>query len=303
MKEQGLQKIQQKAESLIGETMSTEAENAAVNDLYFVMGGLDAINTIATNLNSALIIKLQKIRDTAAYQKAGFTRFDDFMDKFPGSPMSYKRFNYLENIFKSLGSDIFDLTSSAGLSARQQKLLGKGNVEIDGDKVVVHFDGDIVEEFDINNRRQWMESLKALADSHAEKNIKIERLKEKEAKHDEKVRELYDEVDRIKASKIAEAASNPHMIARVELGLSFRKLTEAAFALSSIEKDQFRDAVLEDVAGWSMSLRHAYRSDGTERPADIAISGDSFGDALENFLDGVDLDAVSDNDGDLAAQL
>lgn len=282
MKEQGLEKIQHKAEGIIGETLSAEAEQEGVNDLYFVMGGLDAINTIATNLNSALIIRLQHIRDNNLYLKAGFSRFDEFMDKFPRSPMGYKRFNYLENIFKSLGSDIFDLTSSAGLSARQQKLLGKGNVEVEGSKVLVHFDGDVVEEFDINNRRQWLESLKALADSHAEKNIKLARQKEQIEKHGDKVRELYDDIDRAKVANIADIASNPHMVARVELGLAFRKLTEAAADLSPIEKDQLRDGVFEDIAGWRTDLAASYKTDTKRAPVETKLSPD---DTIETGFD------------------
>ena len=297
-----LEIIKEKAERAISEAVILTSQTDSLNELYFVMGGLDAINVITTNLNSALILKLQNIRDTHGYRAAGFARFDIFMDEFPKSPMSYKRFNYIENIFKNLGSDVFDLTSSSGLSMRQMKMIGKGNVEINGDRVIVQSDDGPIE-IEIANRRQWMESLKVLADGNAEKNIKIERLKDKEARHDDKVREIYVELDTVKASKIAATASNPHMIARVELGIAFRKLAEAAEQISGIEKEQFRDAVLEDVAAWRHDLATAYATATPTKKGPVELKGDDFGSALDNFLGGVDLDDVGNNDGELADQL
>ena len=94
------------------------------------------------------------------------------------------------------------------------------------------------------------------------------------------------------------------MIARVELGLAFTRLAEAAAKLSAIEKDQFRDGVLQDVAEWRLALASGYATDTSKASAPVTIVGDSLDDALENFLDNVDLDDVADNnDGELAAAL
>lgn len=288
-----LQKIENDANEIIAAEVVEAVSLDEINELYFQLGGLDAIDAISTNLMSALIRTYQKIRDTQSYAAHGYKRFDDFLDNHPRSRMSYKRFNYLEGVYKNLGQEPFDLLSGSGLSMRQLKLLGKGNVEMSGDKLVIQQDGGQVA-IEINNRRQWMECLRALADANAEKSIKLERQKEKIDKHDDKVREIYAELDTVKAAKIAETASNPHMVARVELGIAFRKLTEAAAALSAIEKEQFRDGVLEDVAAWRFNLTAAYATGKVTEPGPVQIKGDDFGTALDDFLE---------NDGDLAAQL
>ncbi len=298
MKGTELANIERKSEEIIEGEIAQTYNAADLNDLYFQLGGLDAIDAITTNLMSALIRSYQQIRDNQTYRAAGYQRFDEFLDNHPRSRMSYKRFNYIEGIYKNLGPEPFDLLSGSGLSMRQMKQIGKGNVEIDGDKVLVHFDGEVVEEFNINNRREWMQSLKALADSHAEKNIKLARQKEQIEKHGDEKRKLYDDIDRIKAAKIAETASQPHMVARVELGIAFRKLTEAARDLSPIEREQFRDSVLEDVAAWRTALAGSYATEKATKRGPVEVKGDDFAAALDNFLEN-DLD----NDEDLASKL
>lgn len=303
MKGTDLEQIKTHADEVIAGEISLVVNEEQEKELYFLLGGLDALNTVASNMNAAVIINLQRIRDEKLYLSSKFKTFEDFMDGHPKSTMSYKRFNYVEGVFKNLGHQVFDLLNGSGLSMRQQKLLGKGNVEIIGDKVIVHRD-DETTEVEINNRREWLESLRILADANAEKAIKLERQKEKIDRHDEKVREIYQDMDRIKAAKVAEVASNPHMIARVELGLAFTRLAEAASKLSAIEKEQFRDSVLQDVAEWRLALASGYATDSSKTSAPVTIVGESLDDALENYLDNVDLDNVADdNDGDLAAAL
>jgi hypothetical protein len=298
MKGKELEKIHEAAEEVIaGEISETYAVDQE-KELYFLLGGLDALNTVASNMNAAVIINLQRIRDEQLYLAAGYTRFDAFMDEHPKATMSYKRFNYVEGVFKNLGHQIFDLLNGSGLSMRQQKLLGKGNVEIVDDKVIVHND-DQTTEIEINNRRQWLESLRALADANAEKSIKLERQQTKLDKHAEQLAEAADLVQRAKAACMADLAADAHMTARVELGLSFGKFTDIVSTLTNAEKEQYRDDVLEHVASWSNALRFAYRTDGTERPVEPAIEGDTLEEAVDNYLDDVD----DDNDGDLAAKL
>lgn len=297
-----LQQIENQAEEIISATVSESAATDAFNDLCFVLGGLDAINTIATNLTSGLIIKLQQIRDTHGYRAAGYTRFDQFMDNFPRSPMSYKRFNYIENVFKNLGADVFDLTSPSGLSMRQLKLIGKGNVEIDNGMVRVRTEDGSVE-IEISNRRQWLESLTALADANADKSIKLERQKEKIDKHTEKVRELYNEIDQVKASKAAEIGQDPHSLALAQLCFAFAALREAAAELPLMDRAARKDNVLEIIANQSRLTSGSYRTDGTEKPLEPVIEGDTFDESLENFLDQVDLTGGDDNDAELTAKM
>ncbi|HEV7700305.1 MAG TPA: hypothetical protein VGO43_08770 [Pyrinomonadaceae bacterium] len=276
-----LERMQEEAEVTIAEVIDQDAAAAALNDLYFQLGGLDAIHAISANLNGALIKRFQHIRDTRTYVAAGYDRFDDFMDKFPRSPMSYKRFNYIENIFKDLGGDVFDLTLTAGLSARQQKLLGKGNVEIDGDLVRITI-GDETIESPIENRRQVLQTLKLLADSNADKSKTLERQKEKIAKHDGEKRELYDEIDRVKAAARAEVNDDPHSHAIVNLSFAYQNLIASVDDMSEIEQQQFVSQDFELIAHYMNELATSY---GRDDWTNIALRrAEPTGDDLDAIL-------------------
>ena len=105
---------------------------------------------------------------------------------------------------------------------------------------------------------------------------------------------------KLKAAKIADVASQPHMIARVELGLAFRKLAEVAAGLSPIEKDQLRDGVFEDIAGWRTDLAASYKTDTPRKAAKPATPDADVSDEdwFKNKLDSIDLD----NDDDLVSK-
>lgn len=301
-----LERIQQQAEATVVEAMDDAATADALNNLIFQMGGLDAINTIASNLNAAFIIRCQRIRDNKEYLVAGYERFDDFMDNFPQSPMSYKRFNYIEGIYKNLGADVFDLTSSAGLSQRQMKLLGKGNVEIDGEKIVVKTDDGPVE-IEIGNRRQWLQSLQAFAKSNADKTAKIASQQKTIAEHDDKVRDLYNQIDEIRASKAADVEQDAHAMAVVTLGLAYRELIGTVEQMTPVERQQFARVDFERIAGWMQDLSITFErgadwttlmpanTDFDQMPGTAPSSDD---DIISRALDDAD-----DNDSELAEKM
>lgn len=300
-------KLDTKIEKLAEEHASEEVERhlashtAAQRDMgLMILGGIRVLGNYASMLSADSFKALIRFGEDKLFEAFTndegeyFTRFADFLDKSPQSPMTKAAFYDRKTLFDKEGERMFDLFGELGLSIRKRKLLGKGNVEIDGENAIIHnVDGEDVT-IELTDRTRLLETLTALADGNAEKNIKIERLKEKESKHDEKVRELYSEIDTVKASKIAATASNPHMIARVELGIAFRKLSEAAELLSGVEKEQFRDGVLEDVAAWRTDLAAAYATATPTQKGPVELKGDDFGEALDNFLA---------NDADLADAL
>lgn len=267
-----------------------------------LLGSFHAAQKIANAINSEVMRALEIFQAERMYLSFGYDRFVDFLEGYEHAPMSKAQYYERKALLDKEGDALFDMYGDLGVSIRKRKLLGKGNIEIDGENVLVR-DGDEVTEIHLNDRSRLLQTLTALADANAEKSIKLERQKEKIDRHDTEKRDLYDEIDRVRASKAA-ASPDDHMIARVELGLAFAKLREAVLRLSNIENDQFRDSVLEDVAAWSADLREAYRNGAAVAPAaNPEIVGDTFDEALGNFLDGVDLDAVDSNDGELLAQL
>lgn len=268
----------------------------------FVLGGANIAGKIATSLETEAIKTLIRFQEEKLYEPLGYSTFVQFLNESEYAPMTKSQFYERKAMLEKEGDKLFDLLTEVGVSIRQRKLLGKGSVELSGDVVTIH-DGEESTAIALSDRVRLLETLSALADANAEKSIKLERQKEKIDKHADEKRDLYDEIDRVRASKAAPSPDD-HMIARVELGLAFSRLRDIVTSLSGIEKDQFRDSVLEDVAGWTADLRQAYNpGTAAERPAaEAEIVGDTFDDALNNFLDKVDLDDVA-NDGELAAQL
>jgi len=293
---------EQAAEEMVSERLDDFRQEDRDRAL-FILGGINIADRVAESLGSEAIKAMINFQEQQLYLALGYRTFVDFLANSEFTRMTRQQFYDRKNLLEKEGDATFDLLTELGISIRKRKLLGKGNVELDGEILVVH-DGDVTTEIAITDRSAIFDAITALADSNSEKSIKLDRQKEKLDKHDEKVRELYDDIDRIKAAKIAEVAGNPHMIARVELGLAFTRLAEAAAKLSAIEKDQFRDGVLQDVAEWRLALASGYATDTSKASAPVTIVGDSLDDALENFLDNVDLDDVADNnDGELAAAL
>lgn len=132
-----LEKLHSEAEDTINSALTETERTEKAFDVFFLLGGIDAVNNIARNLNAALIVNLQRIRDERLYLALGHDRFDDFMDNHPRSPMSYKRFNYIEGIFQNIGAIGFDLLTGSGLSMRQMKLLDAGDIQVEGNDVII----------------------------------------------------------------------------------------------------------------------------------------------------------------------
>lgn len=297
-----LERIQQEAEVMIAEVVESQNTEADLRNLVFQMGQLDAISSIANNLNTALIVRLQRIRDEKLYAIAGYERFDDFLDKFEQSPMAYKRFNYIENIFKGLGPDVFDLASANGLSVRQMKLLGKGNVEVE-DGIVKVTIGEETIETPIENRRQWLQTLKVLADSNADKTAKLEKQAEKISKYDAQKRELYDELDRVKAAKRAEVNDDPHSHAIVNLTFAYQNLVATVGDMNEIERQQFVAQDFELIAALMTDLAAAYgRDDWTKLGARTPSSGSDANGAGDD-IDAILENALNEGEAALAASL
>lgn len=264
-------------------------------------GGFRTALKIATAINSEVMRSLEIFQEERLYLDLGFERFVDFLDQCEHSPMSKAQYYERRAILDKEGDQVFDLLSDLGVSIRRRKLLGKGNVEIEGEMVIIH-DGEEEISIELKDRSRILETLSALADANADKSAKLDRQKEKIDQHDEKVRELYAEIDVEKARQKSEFASDPHMIARLEMNLALGKLAQVAEDLPDIEKDQFRDAVLEELAAHRNALAHAYLTTARKPAADLPKNDPNMSDEeyLASLIESVDLD---DNEAELASQI
>ncbi len=298
-------KIAEAEDEIAGEIVDSRSASQLEADkmrAMFVLGGINIADRVSESLGSEAIKAMIKFQEEKLYLALGYDTFVDFLNNSEFTRITKQQFYDRKALFEKEGEAAFDLLTELGVSIRKRKLLGKGNIELLGETLVVHTD-DGVTEISIADRASILDAITALADANAEKSIKLQRQSEKIDKHDEKVRELYTEIDTVRASKIAEVAGNPHMIARVEFNLAASKLADAARNLSAIEKDQFRDAVLEDHAATRELLAAAYSTGKPKSSSPVAVEGETFGEAASKFLDELDLEPADNNDGDLAAKL
>lgn len=262
-----------------------------------IVGGFKTALRISNALNSEVMRAMELFQEERLYLSFGYERFVDFLDNSEHSPMSKAQYYERRGVLEKEGDQVFDLLSDLGVSIRKRKLLGKGNVEIEGETVIIR-DGEEQTAIELNDRARLLETLSALADANADKSAKIDRQKEKIEKHDEKVRELYAEIDVEKARQKSEFASDPHMMARVELNLALGKLTQIAETLSDIEKAQFRDGVLEELAEHRNALAHAYLT--TARKDSVA---DAEQDEADKWAHEFVANLPNENDEELVAKL
>lgn len=307
MKGTELDRITRKADDIIEGSVAESTRAHDELELYYLLGGQDAIGTIADNLQSVLVANYQRIRDERLYLAAGFERFDDFMDNHPKSKLSYKRFNYIENIVKDLGPATFDLMSGSGLSMRQMKMLGKGTVRVEGDVVVVTTDTGR-EEIMISNRREWMDVVRTVVKANAEKDDKIARQKKILDEKDGTIRSAHDDLDRERARKSVEVSGDQHSMALAAVIGAFKNLRDEVAGLSEIDRGARKDNVLELLAGQMQLTAEAYGSADWARHAPRAErtpTGDPEADYVEDLLDRV-LDGDlgdDDNEAELAAAM
>jgi hypothetical protein len=200
LKGQALEKVRQKADQAITEAVSSSLQSEEASELLFRLGEISAAAVISRNLESAVIVGLQRIRDEKKYLALGFDRFDQFLDTWHRAPMKYKRFNYLEGIHDELGPENFDLMRGSGLSYRQMKMLEAGDIVVDGKDVVIG--EDRVSLGDSHVIRDLVEKL--VNDRTAEKNAKqklerkvetLEAKVERGTEENEELRRSLDEVD------------------------------------------------------------------------------------------------------------
>jgi hypothetical protein len=117
---------------------------------------------------------LQRIENEKLYIGMGFERFADFLnsdDCFIGKNAYYERLNLLNRE----GEQIYDLLNGLEISMRKRKQLGQGNIEIEGDTLVLK---DTEERIAISDRKRLLEILTVALDENSKKAKQLEKGKE-----------------------------------------------------------------------------------------------------------------------------
>jgi len=276
-------------------------------DALIFVGGVIAIDRLKTAISAECIRGLCEFQESGRYKALGFKCFADFLNHYKFALMTKTEFYERKKVLDAHGDPTYDfLTVQLAFPLSRQKYLGQGNIRTDGENVIITPEDDDTDEIIIpsSNHTLIVETLYRITDAKMRLRDENRRLTATVEKQKQTIANVHEDLDRSRSANFAEISSNPHILARIELGIAFRRLTESADNLSSLDKDQFRDSVLEDVAGWLASLRASYRIDRAKKPVDDApLTGNSVGEAYEAYIENADLDAVEDNDGELAAKL
>jgi len=303
MKDSLAEKVREVEDEHAGQVLDTHLSkhgDALRMRAMFILGGVNIAGKVAASLGSEAIKALVKFQEEKMHEALGFETFVDFLGESEYSPMTKAQFYERKALLEKEGESLFDMLTELGMSIRRRKLLGQGNVELSGDVVIVK-DGEEATEIALTDRARILETITALADANADKSKKLDKQKAKLDKHTEEKRELYEEIDRVKASAAVELVGDAHSMALANLVFAFAGLREATTDLSLIDKAARKDNVLEQIANQVNLTRSCYRTDGTEKPVEAGLAGETFDDQLTNFLDSVDLNDT--NDAELAANL
>lgn len=309
---QYLQKISQAVDQAASEMVEDrirEFSDQERLEAAVLLGRAQAADRIAVTLSAEVIRFVEHFETTKLYRALGFNDFVTFLQNSGLHSITKHRYYDRKKLLNKEGDPVFDALTVAGVPLQLRMDLDPGDVAIDGDNIVIKGNEDIPDQIVHKDDHQSILGMvrnlatqrKALSHelAAAEKVIS-----DSDEKHDTEKRELYDEIDRIKAAKAADLSSDPHTVARVEMNLALAKLSDIAGKLSDIEKSQFRDGVLEDLARHRSELAAAYRVAGRAKAAAAAVDGTGLSDEeyLDALLDNVDLDDP-DNDAELASQL
>lgn len=254
------QKIEEKKQDVEKEiTTSVALHNLTTSTTKQLvrLGMVAGVGRVAQTLNAHTIRALQGIREEKDFEALGFSRFDDFLNESELAPMTYRQFNEREKLLKQEGDEIFDMLNHLRFSHRQRKLLGSGNVELEGDLVIVtsknEFGDEIQEEIQINDRDRLLQTLSALADQNSRLNLKTDKQKSQIEKQDLEIEDLS---ERIQKGTGGKKSVHFELFVRAKIALS--QLSEHLEKVDSVEKERNGEAYLRDLYAQFSLCRQAY---------------------------------------------
>ncbi|MEO8649157.1 MAG: hypothetical protein ABI539_08330 [Acidobacteriota bacterium] len=254
MEHNALTKVQRQAEETIHESVIANHTGEEIEQLVFHLGEINAANIISRNLESAVIVGLQRIRDERKYTALGYQRFDDFLDNWHRSPMKYKRFNHLEGIHDALGPAGFDLMRGSGLSYRQMKMLEAGDIIVEGQDVVIGGQ----ERVSLGESRLVKDLVEKLIEERTAEKTENEKLREKVTNQKDRIEQGAREIEEIRRNIDEAEKGTPYQLALMALVKAFITLTSEAVELDDSEKPPRGSADLETIAGLYFQLSEAF---------------------------------------------
>ena len=238
------------------ELLSVESKEKRRQQALMFLGGIHTVGRISKALGSQEMRALETFQIQELYLDLGFENFVDFLND-DLSPITKNQYYDRIKILKSEGDQVFDLLNNAGISVSKRKLLGRGHIQVEGEKLIILGDNGDETEIEFKDRSRILETLSALADANAHKSIKIEREKKEAQRLRGVVGDLQKQVETERAALQADSL-DPHSVALLNLISAFQLLKTEAENLTLVEKEQFAPRTFETIARQLDALSVAY---------------------------------------------
>ena len=138
-----------------------------------LLGGIHTANSIARSISAHAMRALKHFAESKGYEEFGFSRMDDFLNKYEKSPMTKDQYYDRLKVLEIEGDLTFDLLNDLKVPLSARKALKKGEVAIEGNDVLV---GE--ERIPLTETSRIKNVLKQVADKVSEQQRTIERGKD-----------------------------------------------------------------------------------------------------------------------------
>jgi len=206
-----------------------------------LIGAIRSVDQISKSLSTQAIKVTIAFQQEKMHESFGFKRFADFLDESEHSLMTKSEFYQRKTIFENEGETLFDSLSEAGVPLSTRKLLGKGNVQIDGEKVLIVTGAEgeqQTEEIELSDRTRLLQVLSAVADQNATLNAKTNKQKEKIERGEKEIEGLQKKLD---AGSFTGKGETTHFEMYMRVITPLIQLRNYIKQLTAIEKAQIKE--------------------------------------------------------------
>lgn len=242
-----------------------------------LLGGILTTHSLSQRLAHETIKGIALVRDESLYEALGFARFDlclDILYHENKIAFNYKRFNEREKLLKEHGEEIYDLMDSLNFPISRRKLLGAGNVQLDGETVIIttNKDGEeTTEEIQLNDRTKLLQTLSALADQNFLVSSKQTKLVQKSEKDDETIKRLKKELDEAKNRPGEKSLQSLEFEAYMRASAAIDAWAEQVKKLTNDQKDHFAELYLDSIKIPLLRLQAAYDRNVFKFESDVPV--------------------------------
>lgn len=231
-------------------------EEQAFTEAIFILGRIKQndhlAGAIAATLSAQTMRALERFQQEKKFKALGFPTFDKFLDESPHSTMTKNQYYQRMALVRKLGDDPFDLLTTMGISFSTQKLLEKGDVVIEGDKVFIN--GEERDRSDpavIHLLQELFDERRQLKDAKIADEAEIARVKKENAAGKAELEKKQREID-------AQNEDSSFTKAFSSLVMATLNLINEVKALPESEREKRADDDIEILTRQSFLLADAY---------------------------------------------